>query len=193
MTPDPFSLTDDDRMRLLRVARRSLAARVRGEQTPEPERGGGLDLRLGAFVTIHRADELRGCLGRLERDAPLARTISHLARAVVDSDPRFDPVTHEELTAIAIEISVLTPEREIVDAAEIEVGRHGLIAERGRRRGLLLPQVPVEHGWDRVAFLEHTCVKAGLSRDAWRSDVRLFVFEADVFAETPSDPAPTKG
>ena len=100
-----------------------------------------------------------------------------------DSDPRFEPVGPEELDEIDVEISVLTPEREIESVDDIEVGRHGLIVEQGYRRGLLLPQVAVEHRWDRTTFLEHTCLKAGLPRDAWQHGARLLVFEAEVFGD----------
>ena len=176
-------LADAEREKLLRLARRSLEARVRGQTAPEVEHGGVFDDLFGAFVTIHRHGELRGCLGRIEGDAPLGEVVRHLAQAVGDSDPRFQPVAPNELSELAIEISVLTPEHEVSNVSEIEVGRHGLIVERGHRRGLLLPQVAVEHGWTRDAFLEHVCLKAGLPRTAWREGARLFVFEAEVFAE----------
>jgi AmmeMemoRadiSam system protein A len=113
----------------------------------------------------------------------LADVVVHLAAAVADSDPRFAPLDVIELSALDIEISVLTTARDIVSIAEIEVGRHGLIVERGYRRGLLLPQVATEHGWDAEQFVEHTCVKAGLARDAWRHGARISVFEAQVFGE----------
>ena len=142
-----------------------------------------LTLVAGAFVSIHRAGELRGCLGRIESDWPLSQVITHLAAVVADSDPRFDPVEPHELGELDIEISVLLPEREVYSIEDIEVGRHGLIVEHGSRRGLLLPQVPTEHGWDRRTFVEHTCLKAGLPPHAWHDGARLFVFEADVFAE----------
>jgi AmmeMemoRadiSam system protein A len=168
---------------LLRLARRSLEARVRRLGAIEADvhvaNGGGW----GAFVTISSGGELRGCLGRSSSDRPLSQLIDELARAVADSDPRFDPVRPEELPSISLEVSVLGPEREIVSISEIEIGRHGLVVEQGTRRGLLLPQVPGEHGWDRAAFVEHTCLKAGLARDAWQRGARLFVFEAHVFGE----------
>jgi AmmeMemoRadiSam system protein A len=171
----------DDRRRLLELARRALEARVRREYAPALERGGALDIRCGAFVTIHRGGDLRACLGRLGDDWPIARVVAHLGRAVADSDPRFHPVTVEELETLSIEISALTPEREVRSVQEIEIGRHGLIIERGSRRGLLLPQVATEHGWDVKTFLEHTCVKAGLPPDAWTQDVHILSFEAEVF------------
>jgi AmmeMemoRadiSam system protein A len=165
------------------LARRALEARVRREPPPPPDRGGALEWPRGAFVTIHAAGELRGCLGRLDPGAPLSETVAGLAASVSDSDPRFQPVAATELPEIDVEISVLTPEREISSPAEIEVGRHGLIVEQGSRRGLLLPQVAPELGWDAETFAAQTCVKAGLPPDAWRRGARLLVFEAQVFAE----------
>lgn len=176
-------LTHDDRERLLRLARRCLEARVRREPPPPVDRGGGLDQLMGVFVSIHTAGDLRGCLGRLGTDHPVAENVSHLAAVVCDSDPRFLPLRAFELATTDIEISALTPEEEVRDISEIEVGRHGLIVEQGHHRGLLLPQVATEHQWDREAFLEHTCLKAGLPRDAWRRGARIFKFEAEVFSE----------
>jgi AmmeMemoRadiSam system protein A len=179
----PLSL--DDQHRLVAFARRCLEARVRREPPPAVERGGGLDMPMGAFVTIHCQGELRGCLGRLETDRPIADNVAHLAAVVSDSDPRFPPLRASELPEVDVEISALTPEQEINDVAEIEVGRHGLIIERGYRRGLLLPQVATEYNWDRETFLEHTCLKAGLPPDAWRTGARILTFEAQVFGEKP--------
>jgi AmmeMemoRadiSam system protein A len=178
-------IPDPDRIRLLAFARHVLEARVRRAPPPPRPDGGVFELPRGAFVSIHCGADLRGCLGRLEPD-PLGATVAHLAAVVADSDPRFDAVRADELSALVIELSVLTPEQEIGDPGEVEVGRHGLIVEKGYRRGLLLPQVPVEHGWDREEFLAHTCSKAGLPCDAWRQGARLFVFEAEVFGERPS-------
>ena len=153
---------------------------------PAVESVGVLALRRGAFVTIHSRGNLRGCLGRLTLEAPLGHTIIHLAGVVADSDPRFDPVSPRELTDLDIEISVLTPERHIRSLEEIEVGRHGLIVEDDDHRGLLLPQVATECGWDRQTFLEHTCLKAGLPRNAWQNGARMLIFEAQVFGEDQS-------
>ena len=171
----------DDRRRLLGIARRALEARVRRDGEPALEQGGALGTQCGAFVSIHRGHTLRGCLGRLGGDWPIARVVAHLGRAVADSDPRFAPVTIEDLETLSIEISALSPEREVHSVQEIEIGRHGLIIERGYRRGLLLPQVATEHGWDVETFLEHTCLKAALVADAWKHDARILIFEAEVF------------
>lgn len=177
-------LTPADQQRLLALARQSLEARVRGTAAPSAPRDGALGESHGAFVTIRHKGDLRGCLGRLDRAGSLGAVVAHLAAEVSDSDPRFPPVQAHELADISIEISVLTPERAIGSIEEIEVGRHGLIAERGSRRGLLLPQVATEHGWDRQTLVEQTCVKAGLPPDAWRAGVRILSFEAQVFGET---------
>jgi AmmeMemoRadiSam system protein A len=176
-------LTADDQKRLLTLARRALEARVRRTRRPGPERGGPLDEPWGAFVTIHLHGELRGCLGRIDTDAPLAETVAHLGAVVADSDPRFSPVSAHELADIDVEISVLTPEREIRSIDELEIGRHGVIIEEGGRRGLLLPQVATEYGWDRETLLRHACLKANLPGDAWRRGARILVFEAQVFGE----------
>jgi len=173
----------EDQHRLLVLARRALEARVRREAPPAPDRGGALEWPRGAFVSIHCRGGLRGCLGRLDTDQPLADTVAQLAASVSDSDPRFDPVRLGELDALDVEISVLTPDREVASISDVEVGRHGLIVEQGGRRGLLLPQVATEYGWDAETFVAHTCLKAGLPGDAWRHGARIFVFEAQVFGE----------
>ena len=154
-----------------------------------PDGGGALDTPCGAFVTIYSGGSLRGCLGRLETDWAIAHVVAHLGCAVADSDPRFAPVTVEELNELSIEISAVTPGREVRSIDEIEIGRHGLIVERGSRRGLLLPQVAVERAWDVETFLAHTCTKAALSADAWKHDARVLMFEAEVFGEDDANPA----
>jgi AmmeMemoRadiSam system protein A len=178
-------ITAREQQSLLALARRTLEARVRGVDMPASERDTVVELMAGAFVTIHRRGNLRGCLGRVECDWPLTKVVVHLAAIVADSDPRFEPVTADELPEIDIEISLLTPERPIASIEEITIGRHGVIVEHGRRRGLLLPQVASERGWDARTFVEHTCQKAGLAADAWQNGARLSVFEALVFGEQP--------
>jgi len=176
-------ISPDDQRRLLDLAHRALEARVCRLGFPEIDDALAPGIRRGAFVSIYRDGELRGCLGRLNSQLPIARLVAQLAQAVADSDPRFESVTPQELPGIEVEISVLTRERRIDSVEEIEVGRHGLIVEQGTCRGLLLPQVAQEMGWDRDTFLDHTCLKAGLAADAWRRGARIFVFEAEVFGE----------
>jgi AmmeMemoRadiSam system protein A len=173
----------EERQRLLTLARRSLEARVRRAPAAPPDTRTPLDVPSGAFVSIHTGPRLRGCLGRITRDWALGRVVAHLAEAVSYSDPRFDPVTVDELSHLHIEISVLSPEVPMAGVGAIEVGRHGLIVELDGRRGLLLPQVAVQYGWDAVTFLDHTCLKAGLPPQAWEHDARVYLFEAHVFSE----------
>ena len=183
-------IESDDQRRLLALARRALEARVRRGDRPSID--APLEVASGVFVTILYAGELRGCLGRLNANLPIAQLVVELAQSVADSDPRFDPVTPQELADITFEISVLTPEREVDSIEEIEVGRHGLIVEQGFNRGLLLPQVAIEHGWNRDTFLDHACLKAGLLPGAWKRGARVFVFEAEVFGErAPATPRGT--
>jgi AmmeMemoRadiSam system protein A len=176
-------LSIDQQRRLLRLARVSLEAHVC--QLPEPEVDSAfvVEIRAGAFVSIFRHGDLRGCLGRLTSALPLTHLIPQLSRAVVDSDPRFETVQPVELPEITMEISVLSPTRAIGSVTEIEIGRHGLIVEEGSRRGLLLPQVAGKEGWGPEAFATHTSLKAGLGSDAWRRGARMSVFEALVFGE----------
>jgi AmmeMemoRadiSam system protein A len=136
-----------------------------------------------AFVTIHRHGELRGCIGHLEADEPLGRVISECAVSACSADPRFPPVTASELPDLAIELSLLGALEPAESPADIIIGRHGLVVERGHRRGLLLPQVAVEWKWDRETFLAQTCHKAGLPRDAWKHGALMWRFEAEVFGE----------
>jgi AmmeMemoRadiSam system protein A len=177
-------LTPEMQKQLLTIARGALEARVRRTRPASPaKRDDATQLRSGAFVTIFCNGELRGCLGRVTPNRPLPELIDHLAREVADSDPRFEPVQPGELPDISVEVSVLTPQREIASVDEIDIGRHGLIIEQGSHRGLLLPQVPTQHEWNRETFVAQTCLKAGLPADAWRRGARMFVFEAQVFGE----------
>lgn len=127
--------------------------------------------------------ELRGCVGYVLPSCPVYRAVAETARAAAFDDNRFPPVTIEEALALEIELSILSPARPI-QADEIEVGRHGLLISGHGRRGLLLPQVPVEHEWDRLTFLEQTCRKAGLPLDAWKQGATIEAFTAEVFGET---------
>ncbi len=135
----------------------------------------------GAFVTLTIRGRLRGCIGRIEAEEPVAVVVAAAARAAALDDPRFPPVALAELGAIEIEVSVLGPRRKIAGPHELEIGADGLIVTKGRRSGLLLPQVAAEHGFGREAFLAETCVKAGLARDAWREGAEIFAFRAEVF------------
>jgi MEMO1 family protein len=137
----------------------------------------------GVFVTLTRKGELRGCIGFIDPIMPLGRAVIRAAVYAATEDPRFPRVGPDELAGLRFEISVLTPARGIDDPKTVRVGTHGLIVEQGGRRGVLLPQVAVDEGWDRSTFLDQVCLKAGLPPDAWRRGAKLSVFEAVVFRE----------
>ena len=183
MTPERLSTAD--RARLLELAREAIAARLKGERPPARDFGGALSERRGAFVTLtRRADgSLRGCVGYVHAAFPLWETVSRAAEGAATEDGRFDPVVLEELEGLEIEISVLAPLRPI-KPEEVEVGTHGLLIQRSSHHGLLLPQVPIEHEWDRPTFLDQVCRKAGLPLGAWRDPkAELLGFTAEVFGE----------
>jgi uncharacterized protein len=176
-------LTHVERGALLRFARDTIAAHLSGGAPPSPVQLDDPRHHAGAFVTLHVGHELRGCIGQPGSDRPLDDVVAHCAVAAATEDPRFPPLTAGELPQVDIEISVLTPIRRVDDVREIEVGRDGLIVRDGFRRGLLLPQVATERGWDRDTFLSHTCLKAGLRPDAWRAGAEVSRFQAEVFSE----------
>jgi AmmeMemoRadiSam system protein A len=165
------------------LAYRAIRSHCLGE--PMPEIGAGskkLDEPRGAFVCIHKGKDLRGCIGQIEPRGPLSQTIKSMAVEAAFRDPRFCAVAPDELDKIDIEISVLTPFQRISDPSAIEIGTHGLYIRKGFQSGLLLPQVAVEHGWSRVQFLEWTCAKAGLPKNAWKGqDSEIYIFSADIF------------
>jgi AmmeMemoRadiSam system protein A len=141
-----------------------------------------LQQQRGAFTTLHLEGEVRGCVGYVFPVSPLFQTIIETARAAAFQDMRFLPVTREEAARLQISISILSllfP----IKAEEVELGKHGLLITQGNRRGLLLPQVPAEHGWDLNTFLEQTCRKAGLPPDAWQHEATLEAFTAEIFGE----------
>jgi AmmeMemoRadiSam system protein A len=179
-----FSLTDEEKEILLQTARRTIEARLGGTRPCLPAATPSLRIPCGAFVTLKHGETLRGCIGHIAATSPLVETVEEMAVASAFEDPRFPPLQPDELAGVRIEISVLSPFRQVTDPAEIQVGTHGILIRRGGRSGLLLPQVATEQGWDRDTFLEHTCRKAGLPIDAWRSpDARIEIFSAVVFGE----------
>lgn len=179
-----FSLTDVEKQALKDLVRLSIASRLfpeQGIQLPCAPTG-KLQEPLGAFVTLHLAGRLRGCIGHVVGDAPLWETIAEMAQAAAFQDPRFSPLRQEEFEGLELEISILSPLTRCPDPELVEVGRHGLLIRRGGHSGLLLPQVPLEWQWDREQFLAQTCRKAGLPLDAWRDPQAVtFWFEAEVF------------
>lgn len=177
-------LTETQKQALLGIARASLISHLAGDEsileTPEPMADAS-----GVFVTIKRHGELRGCLGTLHLRGPLPAEVARCAQDSATKDPRFPPMTSADLPGTRIEVSVLGPLDALdpVDQTAIEIGQHGLVVEQGPRRGLLLPQVATEFGWDAEQFLQQTSSKAGLPPDAWCHGARVFRFTADVFGE----------
>ncbi len=176
-------LSPVERTALLRFARHTIVAHLKGGPPPPPVPLGDPRDHSGAFVTLHAGGELRGCIGYPGANDPLDEVVGRCAIAAATEDPRFPPLSADELPGLELEISVLTPIRPVDDLTEIEVGRDGLVAQDGFRRGLLLPQVATEHQWDRETFLSHTCLKAGLRPDAWRTGAKISRFQAEVFSE----------
>ena len=184
-----LGLSDNDKITLLKLARDTIKAKASGKKLPKISELGDkltplLKEKCGAFVTLHKKGNLRGCIGYIEGFKPLAETIQEMAISAGFQDPRFPPVQLEEVDALDIEISVLTPLKLIKDVKEIEVGKHGIYIKSGFYSGLLLPQVATEYNWDRETFLSQTCRKAGLGVDAWKKkDAEIYIFSADIFGE----------
>jgi AmmeMemoRadiSam system protein B/AmmeMemoRadiSam system protein A len=181
---EAFALTAGEKTELLKMARSALTEFV-ANRTEIADTSGRDKFRAprGAFVTLTKGGDLRGCIGYMEPVLPLGQTVIRTAILAATEDPRFRPVSAAELKDLRIEISVLTPVRPISDPHLVKVGTHGIIVEQGGYRGVLLPQVPVENGWDRETFLDQGCVKAGLPPDAWKRGAKISVFEAIVFHE----------
>ncbi|MGE0433703.1 MAG: AmmeMemoRadiSam system protein A [Planctomycetota bacterium] len=187
---EPHTIPDSDRRLLLGLARQAVAATTGAATLPaRPVAASNVvDEARGAFVTLHKLGRLRGCVGLIEPVKPLWLSVRDAATSAASRDPRFGPVTADELTDLVIDISALTPMRKIDSVDEIVVGVHGLYVDDGRRSGLLLPQVPGEWGWDRDAFVHHTLRKAGLPATALESPrTQLYTFMAEVFAEQERD------
>ncbi len=176
----------EERGQLLQLAHHSIGAALRRSPPDVPSSlvppSPHLCEARGAFTTLHLYDRLRGCVGFVQPLRPLYQTVSETAVAAAFNDPRFDPVTDDEAPLLKIEISVLSLLRPIT-LSEIEIGRHGLVVTHRFQRGLLLPQVAVEHEWDRETFLAETCQKAGLPPDAWLHGATVEGFTAEVFGE----------
>jgi AmmeMemoRadiSam system protein A len=172
----------EERILLLKLAHDSIESAVEGRNIPLDPPTPHLAEKRGAFTTLYTRGELRGCVGYVFPVASLYQTIAETARAAAFEDTRFPPLSPEELPDLEVHISVLSPLHPI-RAEEVEIGRHGLLVSLNARRGLLLPQVPVEHGWDREAFLGQTCRKAGLPLDAWRHGAALEAFTAELFGD----------
>lgn len=177
-------LKNETKKELLKIARKAIEEEIlRGIKITPPDIE-ELKVKKGAFVTIRVNSELRGCIGYVVPIRSLGETVIDCAIAAATEDHRFPPITPKEIPKMKLEISVLSPLKKIKDIQEIEVGKHGIMITHGLSRGLLLPQVAVEYNWDRITFLEHTCWKAGLDKNAWKDkDTIIEIFSAEVFSE----------
>jgi AmmeMemoRadiSam system protein A len=186
-----FIIGPEVRKFLLSVARESIASKLEGRQPDfrreeygEASVNAILQQPCGAFVTLHKQDSLRGCIGRMTASLPLEETVRIMAREAAFGDPRFPPLKPGELEQCKIEISALSPMSICPDPRQVKVGIHGLYLVRGGRSGVLLPQVPVEQGWNLDEYLDYICIKAGLPPESYNaSDATLYTFTAVVFGE----------
>jgi AmmeMemoRadiSam system protein A len=191
-----FDLSRRDQQALLALARKSVETAVREHKLYEPAAAdfSSLAQERGAFVTLKKNGQLRGCIGYTSAVKPLYLTVRDVAAYAALRDTRFPPVSAAELRDLEYEVSVLSPMRHVRDVKEIEVGRHGLLMKSGNSEGLLLPQVPVEQHWDRNTFLQETAMKAGMRASAWREEnTDIFRFEAFVFGEHTAPVTPGAG
>lgn len=178
-------LTTTQRRQLLRIAREAISTQLLRGSVPASEVDDLALLRSsGAFVTLEEEGRLRGCIGSLEADRPLHRQVAHMAVAAATEDHRFSPLTPADLMYVEIEISVLSPMSPIA-RDDIEIGVHGLYVAQGRKRGVFLPQVPVQYGWDVPRYLKELLNKGGLGSRAYEDpQTRLFGFTAEVFSDS---------
>jgi len=185
LSPGEFSgleFSRDERALLLRLAHDSILSALEGREIPLDPPTDHLAQPRGAFTSLYVRGELRGCVGYVLPVSPVYRAVADTARAAAFEDTRFHPVTLPEARDLEIQLSILSPPQPISPEA-VEIGRHGLLITMAGRRGLLLPQVPVEHHWDRATFLEQTCRKAGLPVDAWQQGATIEAFTAEVFGD----------
>jgi AmmeMemoRadiSam system protein A len=179
-------LSDQDRRALVALAREAIEQAVLHSRIVSPLNFAGVPAEpAAAFVTLLVGGHLRGCVGRTERDLPLAETVAQCAIGAALHDARFQSVGSDEIAELEIEISVLSELSRVAAAAEIEIGRHGLLVVSGKRRGLLLPQVAAERQWRAERFLAETCRKAGLGPESWRNvETQIFAFTVERFSES---------
>ena len=180
-THDEF--TREERVTLLNLAHESILSALEHREISLHPPSPRFSEPRGAFTTIYLQGQLRGCVGYVLPVISLYRAVAETARAAAFEDTRFSPVTLAEARSLEVSLSILSPLR-VIKPEEVEIGLHGLVVSYGGRRGLLLPQVPVEHGWDRLTFIEQTCQKAGLPRDAWKNGATLEAFTAEVFGDS---------
>ena len=174
--------SQEERTTLLQLAHESILSALEDREISLDPPSAHFAEPRGAFTSLYLDGQLRGCVGYVLPTSSVYRAVAETARAAAFEDTRFPPVTIEEARHLQIELSILSPPQPIT-AEAVDVGRHGLLISTSFRRGLLLPQVPIEHHWDRITFLEQTCHKAGLPTDAWQKGATIEAFTAEVFGE----------
>ncbi len=178
----PNEFSPEERTLLLRLAHQAIAAALEHRSIPLAPPSSHLAEPRGAFTTLYYRGNLRGCVGYVLPVTSLYRTVAESARGAAFDDSRFLPVSRDEAPELEVSLSVLSSPQPI-QPEDVEVGHHGLLVRLGACRGLLLPQVPVEHAWDRITFLEQTCRKAGLPWNAWQNGAQFEAFTAEVFGD----------
>ncbi len=177
-------LSSEDKTLLLQLAREAIISHVGDSTLPRTEpAGASLQEKRGCFVCVKINGKLRGCIGNFISDKPLGQLVQEMAISAATRDPRFYPMKRDDLAKFDLEISVLTPLKKISSVEEIQVGIHGIYLEKNYSRGVLLPQVAVEYGWDRDTFLSQTSMKAGLDPEGWKEGADIYVFSADIINE----------
>ena len=178
-----YRLSSAEKKFLTEIAREAITSFLEKEATPSYESvSPRLQEKRGCFVCVKIDGKLRGCIGNFTSDKPLYELVQEMAISAATRDPRFYPMKKKDLTQFDLEISVLSPLRKITSIEDIQVGVHGLYIEKNFARGVLLPQVAVEYGWDRNTFLSQTSIKAGMNPDDWKEGADIYVFSADVFS-----------
>ena len=182
VSTEPPEFSSEERALLLKLAHEAIASVLENCEIPLDAPSPHLAEPRGAFTTLYNQGNLRGCVGYVLPTASLYRTIADTARGAAFEDVRFWPVVEEELPNLEVSLSILSLPR-LIQPEQIEIGRHGLLISQAGHRGLLLPQVPCEHGWNRLAFLQQTCKKAGLPLDAWEHGAKIEAFTAEIFGD----------
>jgi AmmeMemoRadiSam system protein A len=170
-------ITENQKKELINLAKEAIECFIKTDTHIDYEsQDAVLNQEAGVFITLRKGEALRGCIGQLWAENPLYQTVKETAISAATRDPRFPPVSAAELDDLSIKISLLSPLERVGDISEIEVGKHGLMIVYAGRRGVLLPQVPVERGWNRITFVENLCIKAGLPTDSWKENPELYSF-----------------
>ncbi|WP_321371511.1 AmmeMemoRadiSam system protein A [uncultured Desulfuromusa sp.] len=178
-------LSKNEATDLLKIARNAIVHQIKNEvYLPDAKKETALNSHSGCFVTITQNGRLRGCIGNFQSQQPLYKEVAAMAVEAASHDPRFPPMSLKDLDNFKLEITILSPLEKIDDTDQIQVGTHGIYMIKGYNRGVLLPQVATEYGWDKEQFLQQTCIKAGLSEKSWQHpETEIFIFSGEIIHE----------